>query len=93
MNPLDLAELQEMRLRRASPRRDGRNAYEQLRHFVEERLSVVVKETNSTEKAALRPLLIERFNELLIQERIVLKNVERRQLIEDIFASLLPGEE
>ena len=84
------AELKEMRLKRASPKPDGRNAYFQLKILIVERLSAYIEsEREILEDANLRPLLLEQFSELLKEERIVLKSSERRKLIEDVLAELL----
>lgn len=87
------AELEYIRLKRASPKPDGRNAYEQLKLLVAERLSVFIEnEQEILDDTNLRPLLLEQFGELLKEERIVLKGSERRKLIEDVLSDLLdPG--
>lgn len=85
----ELAKLREMRLRRASPKPDGRNAYEQLKNLIVERLSAFVEsEQGNIADNDLRPMLLERFGELLKEERIILRNSERRKLIEDVLAEI-----
>lgn len=87
------AEFREMRLKRASPKPDGRNAYHQLKILVVERLSAFIEsEQEISEDVNLRTLLLEQFSELLKEERIVLKSSERRKLFEDVLAEVLgPG--
>lgn len=89
----ELAKLREMRLRRASPKPDGRNAYDQLRKLVIEHLSAFIESNHEEiDSADLRPLLMERFGELLKEERIILRTSERRKLVEDILAEVMgPG--
>ena len=86
----ELAKLKEMRLRRVSPRPDGRNAYEQLKVLVVEQLSAFIdNEHESLDETNLRPMLLQRFSELLVEERIVLKGSERRKLIDDVFSEVM----
>ena len=89
----EVAKLNEMRLKRASPKPDGRNAYEQLKIFVTERLSAIVEmEQEDRDDPNLRPLLLDKFSELLIEERIVLNRSERRKLIEDVLREVLASD-
>lgn len=82
--------LNEMRLKRASPKPDGRNAYKQLQILVTERLSEFIdSEQDNIEGIDLRSMLLGKFNELLIEERIVLNRSERRKLIEDVLSEVL----
>ena len=80
----------EMRLKRTSPRPDGRNAYDQLKAKVTRRLFAFIdSEQESLGNIDLRPILLNEFNELLKEERIVLNRSERRKLIEDVFCDIL----
>ncbi len=82
--------LDEMRLKRASPKPDGRNAYEQLKILVTNRLEAYFEaEPQNLGDASLRPKLLAKFNELLLEERIVLNRSERRKLIEDVLSEVL----
>jgi hypothetical protein len=82
--------LDEMRLKRASPKPDGRNAYEQLKIFITERLTAYIdSEQEELNDKDLRPLLLDKFGEMLIEERIVLNRSERRKLIEDVLNEVL----
>lgn len=86
----ELAQLNEMRLKRASPKPDGRNAYEQLKVLVIERLSALIDaEPGSLDNAELRLFLLEKYGELLLEERIILNRSERRKLIEDVLSEVL----
>jgi hypothetical protein len=86
----NVIKLDEMRLKRASPKPDGRNAYDQLKVFVIERLSAFIdSEQENLDDLDLRPILLNEFNELLKEERIVLNRSERRKLIEDVFSEVL----
>jgi hypothetical protein len=86
----DGLDLQEMRLRRASPRPDGRDAYIQLRRHVCSRLAPLLDELDSpTEVADARTWVIEHLNNMLVEDRIVLKQFERGRLIEDVLSDLL----
>ena len=83
-------DLQEMRLRRASPRPDGRDAYIQLRRHVYGRLAPLWDELDSPIEAAdARTWVTEHLNHMLIEDRIVLKQIERGRLIEDVLNDLL----
>ena len=89
----EVEKLNEMRLKRASPKPDGRNAYEQLMIFVTERLSAFIEsEQEGIDETNLRPMLLDKFNEMLVEERIVLNRSERRKLIEDVLSEVLGPE-
>lgn len=82
--------LNEMRLKRASPKPDGRNAYKQLQILVTERLTAFIdSEKENIEGVELRSMLLSKFNEFLVEERIVLNRTERRKLIEDVLSEVL----
>jgi hypothetical protein len=86
----DIDKLNEMRLKRVSPKPDGRNAYKQLQILVTERLSAYIdSEQENIEGIELRSVLLGKFNEFLIEERIVLNRSERRKLIEDVLSEVL----
>jgi hypothetical protein len=86
----DLEKFQEMRLRRTSPKPDGRNAYEQLQtHLARELSAYASDELFDTDDSELRQLLIERFDVLLATEKIVLRQSEKHRLIEDVLADVL----
>ena len=85
-----MAQLNEMRLKRASPKPDGRNAYEQLKVLVVERLSTFLEsERDSLDDTEARSFLLEKFGELLFEERLILNRSERRKLIEDVLSEVL----
>ncbi len=85
----EVSTFEELRIRRASPRPDGRNAYEQLKDHVVQHLSLIIEQDfEGVEQSDLRPLLLERFDNLVTEENIVLTRTERRLLIEDVFAEI-----
>lgn len=86
----NMLKFDEMRLKRTSPKPDGRNAYDQLKANVISRLNVYIdSEQENLGDIDLRPILLTEFNELLKTERIVLNRSERRKLIEDVFSEVL----
>ena len=86
----EVAKLNEMRLKRASPKPDGRNAYEQLKNHVTERLLAFINsEQEDFDETNLRPMLLDKFSEMLVEERIVLNRSERRELIEDVLSEVM----
>jgi hypothetical protein len=86
----NLLKLEEMRLKRASPKPDGRNAYDQLKaNITKQLLAFIDSKQESLGDSDLRPILLNEFNGLLREERIVLNRSERRKLIEDIFSEVL----
>lgn len=85
-NQPEAASLEELRLRKSSPKPDGRDAYEQLKQFVVSRLAPSIESLEEgSDSITLRAAFVERLDELLAGERILLKKSERRRLIEDIF--------
>ncbi|MFN2135873.1 MAG: hypothetical protein ACK2UK_07960 [Candidatus Promineifilaceae bacterium] len=83
-------DLQKLRLRRGAPRADGRDAYIQLRRHVYRRLSPELGANGSLDEYPdLRTWVIKRLNEMLHEDRIVLKQAERGRLIEDTLHDLL----
>jgi hypothetical protein len=86
----NVVKLNEMRLKRMSPKPDGRNAYEQLKVFVIERLSAfMISNQEELVDKDERTLLLGEFNKLLKAERIILNRSERRKLIEDVLSEVL----
>jgi hypothetical protein len=86
----NVVKFDEMRLKRTSPKPDGRNAYEQLKIHVSKRLLAFIdSEQESLNETDFRPLLLNEFNEMLREERIVLNQSERRKLIEDVLSEVL----
>ena len=93
IEPAEYAEFNEMRLKRVSPKPDGRDAYEQLRSLVLERLTALADQERGTlNTAEMRALLLQRFGETLVEERIVLTGTERRKLIEDVLGEVLDSD-
>jgi hypothetical protein len=85
----EYAAFKEMRLKRASPKPGGRDAYEKLKNLFVERLSSYLEqEQGALAGEPVRPYLLEHFHALLVEDRIVLTGTERRQLFEDVLGEL-----
>jgi len=82
--------LQELRVRRASPTPDARDAYDELKDRVLQLLVADVGHNlDQRNKTASRTLLQKRLDALLANENIILKRHEKRQLTDDVVAELL----
>ena len=88
--PTERLTLQELRVRRASPMPGTRDAYNELKGRILQRLTADLgDQLNQKNKIAARTLLQDRLDVLLAEENIILKRHEKRQLTEDIVAELL----
>jgi pilus assembly protein CpaF len=82
--------LQELRIRRASPTPDARDAYDELKDHVLQLLAADVGlNLDQLNKTASRTLLQKRLDALLATENIILKRHEKHQLTDDVVAELL----
>ena len=88
--PSEHLTLQELRVRRASPIPGARDAYNELKRRLLQRLMADLgDQLNQKNKITARTLLQDRLDLLLAEENIILKRHEKRQLTEDIVAELL----
>jgi pilus assembly protein CpaF len=82
--------LQELRIKRASPTPDARDAYDELKDRVLQLLAADVNlKLDQRNKTASRTLLQKRLDALLATENIILKRHEKHQLTDDVVAELL----
>ncbi len=82
--------LQELRIRRASPMPDARDAYDELKgHVLQVLAAGVDHKLEQGKKEASRTLIHQRLDELLAEENIILTRNEKRRLSEDVTAELL----
>ena len=89
-NSQEWSELQELRVKRASPTPNIRDAYGDLKKNILSRLNQAVQPNlHVLPVGEARNLLQEKFDTILAEENIVLTRVERRKLFEDIIAEEL----
>ncbi len=89
-NSQEWSELQELRIKRASPTPNIRDAYGDLKRGILRRLNKAIQTNLHTLPIGeARNLLQEQFDTILAEENIVLTRVERRKLFEDIVAEEL----
>ncbi len=87
--PEEYAAFKEMRLKRASPKPGGCDAYEKLKSLLVERPSTYLEqEQGAPAGEQVRPSLLKHFNALLVEERIVLTGTKRRHLFEDVLGEV-----
>lgn len=82
---IERALLQELRIRRASPMPDARDAYDDLKCRV---LKLLAQDKFAQESPVSRSALQARLDVFLLDEKIILKRHEKRQLTNDILAAL-----
>jgi hypothetical protein len=88
--PTEQETLEELRVRRASPVPDARDAYDELKRLVLLRLTAEIgDQLDQMDKIEARTLLQEKLDVLLVEENILLKRREKLHLMEDIVADLL----
>jgi hypothetical protein len=87
--PAEYTAFKEMRLKRASPKTGGRDAYEKPKSLLVERPSTYLeKEQGASAGEQVRPSPLKYFNALLVEERIVLTGTKRRHLFEDVLGEV-----
>lgn len=87
---IDSAKLQELRVKRASPAPDARDAYMELKLRLQRQLLTTVDaDSDVLRQPNARALLQDQLEQLLTSEKIVLRRSEKRELFEAILAEVL----
>ncbi len=88
--PIERASLRELRVRRASPTPDARDAYDELRvHILQKLEKLTGSNPSGPDQYKSRAAIQASLDALLAQEKIILKQNEKRRLTNDVAAELL----
>ena len=82
--------LQELRVKRASPAANSRDAYSDLKSRIQQKLIAELDPSmDITQSAEVRATIQEMFENMLVEEKIVLSRTEKRKLFDSIVAEIL----